>query len=96
MGEDHRLQKRVAGQPVGAVKAGAGDLPAGEQALDGCFPAGVDRNPSAQVVGRRDDGDRVLRDVDSVFQALAVDVGKPPDDRIAVLVADVQQNIIVP
>ena len=74
------------------MKTGAGNLPAGEQALDGCFPAGVDRNPSAQVVGRRDDRDLVPRHVDAEVRAGLRQVRKAFQDAVPVEMPQIQED----
>ncbi len=73
---DKAFEQRVAGQPVGAVQAGAGGLAQCIQPgyVGACIQ--VDNDAAAGVVGRRHDRDRFLRDVDAQFETARVDVGE--------------------
>ena len=88
--------ERVARQAVGAVQAGAGDFPAGEQALDAGFPEGVDDHAPAEIMRCGHDRDRIPGDVDVELQAGFVDVGKPRLQKIAIAVGDVEKDELVP
>ena len=59
--EDHALEQRVGGQPVGPVDPGAGHLARRPQAGQGGGPPQVGQHAARQVVGGRGDGQPVGR-----------------------------------
>ena len=95
VGVDHRLDERVGGQAVGAVESRAGGFAQSVEPLDGGLPVGIDPHASAAVVGRRGDGNPVLRDVDADREALLVDVGEVAADGIGVLVRHVEVDEVL-
>ena len=76
-GRKHQaFQQRVAGQAVGAVQAGAGDLADGVQAGHVGAAGEVGHDAAAGVVRGRHHRDGFAGDVDAQFQAARVDIGE--------------------
>ncbi|GAA3298710.1 hypothetical protein GCM10020295_35010 [Streptomyces cinereospinus] len=69
LGVDQAFQEAVGGEPVGAVHAGAGDLPARVQPGDGGTAVGVGADAAGCVVGGRGDRDGLVDRVDAVGAA---------------------------
>ena len=76
MGQDHSFQEGIAGQPIGAVQTGAGDLADGiESRQTGCAVS-VGLDPATLIMSRRHHRDRLFRNIDAKMQTGLVDVGK--------------------
>ncbi len=76
MGADQRFQERIAGQAVGAVQAGAGHFAHGVESRNLRLPVHRRHHAAALIMRRRHDRNRLPGDVDAVFQAGGVNVGK--------------------
>ena len=64
MGEDEGFEERIAGQAVGPVQPGAGDLADGEESAQGGLALVIGLHPAALVMGGGHHGDGLLGDVD--------------------------------
>ena len=76
------------------MQAGAGHLADGVQAGQVGATAGIGHDAAAGVVGRRDDRDRLARDVDAELEAAGVDVGEVALQEVRALVADVELDTV--
>ncbi len=94
MGIDHAFEQGVGGHPVGAVQPGVGHLADGVEARNVGLAVVVDHHATAGVVGGRDDGHRLLGDVDADREAALMDGREVLDDEIGWLVADVQIHAV--
>ncbi len=94
MGIDHAFEQGVGGHPVGAVQPGVGHLADGIEAGDVGLAVVVDHHAAAGVVSGRDDGHRLLGDVDADRKAALVDGREVLDDEVGRLVADVQIHAV--
>lgn len=94
VGADEGFEEGVAGEAIGAVEAGAGDLADGVEA--GQLGDAVDGgdHAAALVVGGGHDGDGFLGDVDAVAEAGFVDVGEALDDEGGGFVGDVEEDVV--
>ena len=92
--EDQAFEQRVAGQPVGAVQAGAGGLAGGVEAGNVGARVQVGDDAAAGVVRRRDDRDGVAGDVDAQFGAARQDVREVLPQEFRRLVRDVEVHAI--
>src|SRR5579883_546406 len=73
---DQTLQQRIAGQPIGAMDAGAGNLSHRIEARHSCLPIGIDQDPTHTIMGRRGNGDQVGSQVQSILTAGRSNRGK--------------------
>lgn len=94
MGADEGFEKGIGGEAIGPVQAGAGHLTDGIQTGDFGLAVEVGDDAAALVVGRGNDRDRFLGDVEAVLQAAAVDVREVVDDESGRLVGDVEEHAI--
>ena len=78
-GEHGDLDQRVAGQPVGAVEAGAGRLATGPQPFEGAAAGAIDGDAAHMIVRRRADRDQRPRRI--VAGCLAERVDRRKADR---------------
>ena len=69
-------KKRIAGEAIGAMQAGAGGLAGCIEPRNGGSRMQVRDNSAAGVVCRRNDRDWITGDVDTQFQATRHDVGE--------------------
>ena len=92
---NERLEQRVAGEPVCAMQAGAGDLANRVQAGQVRFAVLADPHAAALIMRRRHDRDRFLGDVDAVPQAGLVDVREAIHQEPRRLVGNVEQRVII-
>ena len=93
-GEHHRLQQRVAGEPVRAVHAGARHLADREEAWHGGLAPGVGAHAPHHVVGRGGDGDAVDGHVEPRLLAGAIDLGEARREPGGVFLRDVEQHVV--
>lgn len=84
--EHHRLEKRIAGQPVGPVHAGGGTLSGGEKPLDRRVPVDIRPHPAHGVVGGRVNGRTLAAKVNAVAQAGLVNAGEARGHKLAAAV----------
>ena len=89
----HAFQQRVAGQPVGAMQAGAGGFAQAEEVLHLGVPGRVADDAAAGVVLHRADRNRAARDVDAMRQAMCMDGGEVLQDEAGGPMADVQPDV---
>ena len=86
--------RRVGREAVGAVEARLGDFARGVEAGRVGAAVDVDQHAAAGVMLRRDDRDRLLRDVDAEPEQPLVDVGEMRLHEVGVAVADVEVDVI--
>ena len=89
----HAFQQRVAGQPVGAMQAGAGGFAQTEEVLHLGVPGRVADDAAAGVVLHRADRNRAARDVDAMRQTMCMNGGEVPQDEAGGPMADVQPDV---
>ena len=89
----HAFQQRVAGQPVGAMQAGAGSFAQTEQVLHLGMPGRVADDAAAGVVLHRADRNRAARDVDAMRQTMCMNGGEVLQDEAGRPMADVQPDV---
>ena len=87
---DKGLKEGVAGEAVGTVKSGAGDLTHRVESPKGSLPVEVGLYPSALIVGGRDHGNPLLGNVDAKFKALVMDHGETLPKEFSRLVGNIQ------
>src|ERR1700722_9636914 len=74
--EDQAFEKRIAGQAIGAVHAGAGSLSRGVEAGQGSAAPKIGFDTAHHVMRGGADGSDVPREIDSVAHASGVDAGE--------------------
>ena len=94
LAEHEAFEQRVGGEAVGAVEARLGDLARRIEAGRVGAAVEVHDHAAAGVMLRRDDRDRLLRDVDAEAEQLLVDVGEVARHEVRVAVADVEMDVI--
>lgn len=92
--DDDAFEQRIAGQPVGAMQAGAGHFAHCIQAGNVGAPGQVGDDAAAGKVHGRHDGDRLLRNVDAQLEAARVDGREVLHQEFRRLVADVEIDVI--
>ncbi len=94
VGADDGFEEGVAGEAIGAVQTGAGDLTNGVQPGEAGSSLLIGDHPAALVMGGRHHRDRFLGDVNSMVLAGGVDVGEPAHDEGRGFVGDVEQDMV--
>ena len=84
------FEQAVAGEPVGAVQAGAAHLPHGIQATQTGGAIHIGADAAALIVGGGHHRDAVLRHIDPGIQQGLVDVGESLAEELPRLAGDVQ------
>src|SRR5205085_984637 len=95
VGEDQRLQQRVARQAIRSVNSRTGHLSHREEAIESRPGMKVGQDAAAAVMRRRNDRNRLARDVDTELKAALVDIGETGADMVRLEVGEVEVNVIV-
>ena len=96
MGIDQGLEQGVTGQTIGAMQTGAGGLSDRVEMADIGTAKHIGDHPAAHVVGGRHHRDRLTSDIDTEFQALAMNIGKTAAYELRVLVGDIEKDRLGP
>ena len=91
---DQRFEERVAGQAIGAVQSGAGDLAHGVEAGDVGLSIDVCAHATALIMRRGHHWDRLFGNVDAVLEAGSIDIRKALNQEWRRFVRDIEQDVI--
>ncbi len=94
LSQDDRFQQGIAGQTVGSVQTGAGDLADGIQTGDRSASVDIGFDTAALVVRRRNDRDGFLGHIHTAVIAVLVNVGETLHQETGGFVSDVQADMI--
>ena len=94
LGEYHALEQRVTGQAVSTVQACEGHFTDGVQSVHIGAALGIADDTAAHVVGGRNHGNGLAREIEAQGQAACVDGGKTRADEVFRLVRNIQVDAI--